>query len=892
MKQFLFFSVIITLLSLPLLAQTNPFTIEQNNNGSITISFQPVEEAVSYRIYHGPTRLTATHYLATVHHPITTFTHQHPNSDRFSNYYRIVPLNAHGQTIVHIDWSLYRAVRTPSTMVVNRWLGDGDPSPLFRDAYAFGFLYNTPRAGGVPSVQYEILRQDELDGDFLPISRTDQPSFSDAVVGFDFFNNNYRIALLDAESNAIYDNAGRRMYVAQGALEINFEQLISFGIQLFGKNMLFYNARYDDTELIKREINRIHDQQMFSAPNGPAHGQFSIRRYALNFKAGSYEIDPARSRMGIMDGDEIRIGYFTSIQGLGRLPTDTRLFGSITTPAPLARGTNYDGNATCTFWRSIENLEVNPVNEYSVFRWGVSQAAPARRLNVNMNTRLDYQGEFGFTQAWASGGFVADTRFMGSVIANIQQQYYNRNNHFNHSAFAFNNWNLMSQGVTGYTEPSNWDTGGHFTTVDYTPLVREKPFLYFHEGEFRVFVPAFRKNSRGVSWNDEIGCMGEGHSLLLEKDFYVALPGTSAAIINQQLENGLNIFFAPGWFKLEEPIVVRNPNTILLGTGFATLYPSPENRAGAIFVDDVPGVIIAGVLLEALYDSDYLLKMGDYKANKDHSHNPSILHDVIIRVGGFYETPVNATISVLINSNNVIGDHLWVWRGDHGSGIGWDINRGDWGVIVAGDDVIMYGLFVEHFQKYELLWLGERGRVFFFQNESPYDPPSQEAYMSHNGTVQGWASYKVANWVHYHEAIALGFYGVFNRTGPDRRQSAQVFLHNAIEVPHRPNVWIRHVIITELSDTPNIANPHRQVNGTRNIINGTGQGVSNLQPAVARRLYSFNNGIAVLPPGHPGRPHPDCPLSHDVLTIGVEPADEDFSILLLPIVRPRWIDLK
>jgi hypothetical protein len=215
------------------------------------------------------------------------------------------------------------------------------------------------------------------------------------------------------------------------------------------------------------------------------------------------------------------------------------------------------------------------------------------------------------------------------------------------------------------------------------------------------------------------------------------------------------------------------------------------------------------------------------------------------------------------------------------------VNRGDWGLIVAGDDVVMYGLFVEHFQKYETLWLGERGKVFFYQNESPYDPTNQAAYMSHNGTVRGWASYKVANFVNDHKAIALGMYGVFNRTGEDRRQSTQVFMDNAIEVPHKPGVWIRHAIITELSVTPNATN-NVQVNGTASIVNGTGQGISNLQLATARRLLSFNNGVAILPPGHPGFAHSDCPVSHDTKTIGVEPADEDFSQLLLPIVRPRW----
>ena len=62
-------------------------------------------------------------------------------------------------------------------------------------------------------------------------------------------------------------------------------------------------------------------------------------------------------------------------------------------------------------------------------------------------------------------------------------------------------------------------------------------------------------------------------------------------------------------------------------------------------------------------------------------------------------------------------------------------------MIVNGDNVTAFGLFVEHYQKYQVIWNGENGQVIFFQNEMPYDPPSQAAWMEAPG-VDGWAALK------------------------------------------------------------------------------------------------------------------------------------------------------
>jgi len=96
-----------------------------------------------------------------------------------------------------------------------------------------------------------------------------------------------------------------------------------------------------------------------------------------------------------------------------------------------------------------------------------------------------------------------------------------------------------------------------------------------------------------------------------------------------------------------------------------------------------------------------------------------LLADVFFRVGG--AGIGRAKVSLAINSSDVIVDHTWIWRADHGTGVGWEKNTASNGMVVAGDDVTAYGLFVEHHQEFQVLWKGNGGRTYFYQSEIPYD---------------------------------------------------------------------------------------------------------------------------------------------------------------------------
>jgi hypothetical protein len=169
---------------------------------------------------------------------------------------------------------------------------------------------------------------------------------------------------------------------------------------------------------------------------------------------------------------------------------------------------------------------------------------------------------------------------------------------------------------------------------------------------------------------------------------------------------------------------------------------------------------------------------------------PTVLHDVYFRVGGPHVG--KATVSLEVNSDNVILDDIWAWRADHGvpGSVGWTVNTADTGLVVNGDNVTALGLFVEHYQKYNVIWNGENGTTVFFQNELPYDPPNQAAWQ-HDG-VPGWAAYKVADRVRTHQLWGGGSY-IFTNVDPT------IHAARGFEVPVAAGVRLHDLLTVNLS---------------------------------------------------------------------------------------------
>lgn len=539
--------------------------------------------------------------------------------------------------------------------------------------------------------------------------------------------------------------------------------------KIFGEKVIVFTPQ-DSPEYVAAKISEVNDS-LFGR-------EMSSDRYALLFEPGDY------TAAGL-----INVPFYVHIAGLGKTPYDVRL-SNIHTPPHLR-----DGNGTCTFWRSAENFSIaGPAtyDEPETFKWAVSQAAPIRRVHSERVLRTQW-GE-----GWVSGGFAADCVFDAPAGSDHQQQWLYRNSRLEEGRgdFREEKYNYCFVGVELGDKA---DTGSYIgenardnvTFIPTTGVMREKPFLYIgDDGRYKVFRPALRRDSKGVSYTRTD--MGPGESLDLLKEFYIVKRQTPASEINRQLKKGKNILFTPGMYTLDEPLVVDRPDAIVMGLGWATLIPGEKNSDTAIKVADTDGVTIASLLFDSHWSSRTLIEVGEGKSGKRHHDNPVLLSDLFFRIGGFRPAPVHVDHAVEINSNDVIGDHFWIWRADHGvrGSVGWDVNTARNGLVVNGDGVSIYGLFNEHFQEYQTLWNGEDGLMIFYQCETPYDAPVQSAYMSHEGTTDGYAAYKVADHVKRHDARAMGIYDVIFK---------DIRIANSVEAPETEGVTFTNLCNNSLS---------------------------------------------------------------------------------------------
>ncbi len=147
---------------------------------------------------------------------------------------------------------------------------------------------------------------------------------------------------------------------------------------------------------------------------------------------------------------------------------------------------------------------------------------------------------------------------------------------------------------------------------------------------------------------------------------------------------------------------------------------------------------------------------------------------------------MSATVSLLDNADNSVIDDVWAWRADHGNAVGWTANTADTGVIVTGNNVTSYGLVVEHYQKNEVIWSGQGGTNIFYQNELPYELPSQSAWMA-SPTKDCYPAFLVTRNVRTFYGYGMGCFVVFIDT------SATLFDAEAFQAPDTPGVQFQNV---------------------------------------------------------------------------------------------------
>jgi hypothetical protein len=653
----------------------------------------------------------------------------------------------------------------------------------------------------------------------------------------------------------------------------------------FGPNVCVFTPQMSQTQ-IQNDLNNIAAQQV------PLSAQFNNDGYAVLFEPGTY--GSAATPL------VFEVGYYTEVAGLGAVPQDTTINGQIEVfPNALdcASATNCWANSTVNFWRSMSNLTLNvmasannskyvpqPITQLppigdsadcyggSTDIWSVSQATPVRSMIINGNLNFQaYCSQTGYGgNDFASGSYVANSVINGQLAWSGNQQGVARNSDFQSAAGYV--WNYVYSGdgcPPGYTPPAgsacspNQDAFGNspagtegvigvnqVTALPQSPATAEKPFLYTDSsGKFSVFVPSVQQNSSGPNF---LSGSEAGSSLPLSS-FFVANPSTPVAAINLALLAGKNLVLTPGVYDLSAPIVVERPHTVVLGLGFATLVPQHGNAA-LIALPNV-GVKISGLIVDAgPVNSPVLVSVGVPGLTAGTAANPDTIQDVFFRIGGAETTPVSATVSLLDNASHSIIDDVWAWRADHGAnasvtgpqgqvGAGWTYNKGDTGVVVSGDNVTAYGLAVEHYQKTEVIWNGQAGTNIFFQNELPYDPPSQAAW-NKSATQLGYPAFAVSPNVTSFNGYGMASYVVFINT------NATLWDSMAYQAPNKPGVKFTDagdLFITSTCVVNGNCPTPGQSGGLQSVIDGAGGSATDANPTTMVDVDSYANGVATLP---------------------------------------------
>jgi hypothetical protein len=579
----------------------------------------------------------------------------------------------------------------------------------------------------------------------------------------------------------------------------------------FGPNVCVFNGTMSQSA-IQADLNAIATQQV------PLASQFDSARYSVFFEPGTY--GSAASPL------VFQVGYYTQVAGLGALPSDTVINGAIDVFNNLCTAGTQNCNADDNFWRSLSNLDLNvalpatppayappAIDPFgagcanSAEFWAASQAAPVRRVIINGSVVFqDYCANNNF----ASGGFMADSQVSGNLNFFGNQQYMVRNSSIGGVNGCPNGlWNMVYSGVKGAPAPVFTGQCQQNTVLSSSPVTEEVPFLYTDaSGKFNVFVPAVQANSSATSWASGAEA---GKSLPLSS-FFVANPATPVAAIDLALLAGKNLILTPGVYNVSAPILISRPGTVVLGLGFATLVP--QHGTVPMVVLPNTGVKVSGLIFDAgPVNSPALLSVGTPLPAARSASDPDTIQDVFFRIGGAETTTTSANVSLLDNASNSIIDDVWAWRADHGNAVGWTANKGDTGVVVTGNNVTSYGLAVEHYQKSEVVWTGQGGTNVFYQNELPYDVPSQSVW-NESSTFSGYPAFQVGAGVKTFHGYGMGSYVVFIHT------SATLHVTEAFQAPTVPGVNFSDVFGVWIAGS----------GGIDSIVNGTGGPVTSTNP--------------------------------------------------------------
>lgn len=585
---------------------------------------------------------------------------------------------------------------------------------------------------------------------------------------------------------------------------------------------------------------------------------------------------------GVYSNLHIQVGYYTSVAGLGATAADTIVQGSIGVPnneSPCI-------GALKNNYRNISNLTIqvdknimapdllpvaNPIRAKHTNFFRVSKGSPIRNIILR---GTDDGGESNFSVSqfnggcegnyskggYASGGFMANVLIRnGHMRYGTQQQFFSRNCDYDiHSAVKGGGgmWNIYLLGCIAQARrsqlhqteviakinrcPSNSDE--NINELDYThPFITLKdvtpgrmasiPQIRYNKvtSTFYIIKPPLVNNSSGI-----LDIEGEKLS-----DVFIVAPNTALETINKNLKEGRHLIFSPGMYHFAKPVRITRSGTVVMTLGYATLIPTAGQPA--LIIDSAAeGVRLSGFIFQAgKKKSKTLLLVGDTPRAGGSVSNPTIIYDVVCRVGGgqieIGDDPDVANSDkigtcetmVVVNQNHTIFDNIWCWRASHLSveppAEGRFFSKVDRGINVKGDRVRMFGVAVEHTLKEQVLWEGNRGELYFAVFTYPYD------------VFGGWDFPGLRVTGRHFKGSGLGVYSSFETTYNEKREKPAPKVSTAILTYNKHDAKVLASAHIESAYTvflvpPRSKRPSYSAGSVESIINGNGP-VSNVYSA-------------------------------------------------------------
>lgn len=526
-------------------------------------------------------------------------------------------------------------------------------------------------------------------------------------------------------------------------------------------------------------------------------GEWGTSRYAILIGEGNYKMT-----------DFFKLSYYTQILGVGNDQSSVQISPGIN----VLNNCIKSGDPHCVapggldnFWRSMSDLTI--VNDDVPLFFAVSQASPIRDVTIKSDNGIvmcDPQTIPPYYPCGqTSGGFIDG---MKASVINLgsQQQFYVSNSDIN--SLENGAWNIISNNNKGTVSgkgdvgvKNQWN-GYPFTEINDTILTQfKKPKLIKNGDSWEV-----RYSNQVVPVDDFIIINSNPN------EDRTKISSSDVQKINDQLDNKPGIIIMPGVYDLEDTLKIPN-NKMIMGLGLPSLVCPDIN--GKCMVTGSEGVRIYGLVFDAAKVSNFstnkdavILTIGE--KDKGASVNPTVLQDVYCRIAHIEKSQSDASAytCIKVNADYTIGENLWLWRADHDAkfiNVLADTVKALYGLVVYGNNVKMYALFVEHFQNYQTVWFGKNGQVNFYQSEMPYYLPEggfSKCYLPDSSVVyntQVCSSLYIAESASGFRGSGIGVYSYFpNANTSGQKAGEKPFIQGTINAKNAIIINAEDVVLT------------------------------------------------------------------------------------------------